>query len=72
MGSSVQEETVLVMAGITKIYCAEILERAKAVMVERGEEGQIKKPHLFEAYRRMQRDGCIPYHKNKRQLFRFS
>eukprot|EP01129_Flabellula_baltica_P014974 TRINITY_DN7356_c0_g1_i1.p1 TRINITY_DN7356_c0_g1~~TRINITY_DN7356_c0_g1_i1.p1 ORF type:complete len:259 (+),score=52.81 TRINITY_DN7356_c0_g1_i1:29-805(+) len=65
------DDTVIVMSGITKIFCAEILEKAKEVMAEAGETGKILPHHIMEAYRLIRKEGKIPYSQPNRRFFRF-
>ena len=51
----------IVMAGICKVFLGEIVETARLVMEERGEEGAICPRHVREAYRRQVRSGRVPY-----------
>lgn len=51
----------IVMAGICKVFLGELVETARLVMEERGEEGAICPRHVREAYRRQVRSGRVPY-----------
>jgi len=68
-GAKINQNTVIVMAGITKIFVGEVVEAAKEVMEEWGETGPIKPAHIREAYQRMKLHGKIPYTRYKKRLF---
>jgi len=69
-GAKINQNTVIVMAGITKIFLGEVVETAKEVMEEWGDTGAIKPAHIREAYQRMKLQGKIPYTRYKRHLFK--
>uniref|UniRef100_A0A6B2LQJ3 Transcription initiation factor TFIID subunit 11 n=1 Tax=Arcella intermedia TaxID=1963864 RepID=A0A6B2LQJ3_9EUKA len=69
-GAKINQNTVIVMAGISKIFVGEVVEAAREVMEEWGDEGPIKVTHLREAYQRMKLDGRIPYTRHSDHLFK--
>eukprot|EP01089_Gocevia_fonbrunei_P013927 TRINITY_DN3689_c0_g1_i1.p1 TRINITY_DN3689_c0_g1~~TRINITY_DN3689_c0_g1_i1.p1 ORF type:complete len:210 (+),score=56.00 TRINITY_DN3689_c0_g1_i1:39-668(+) len=66
-GCSIGQRTVIVMAGITKLFVGEMVEMARTVMDEWGELGPIRPRHLHEAYRRLQKEGKVAYTTKKKQ-----
>ena len=62
---NINQKMVIVMGGIAKVFVGEVIEGARAVMKEWGEEADeaICPRHITEAYRRMQRAGKLPYMK---------
>ena len=82
----VNQDMAIVMSGITKVFIGEVVETgaynsccaiallicgaARAVMEEMGETGPLEAKHLRESYRRLQRDGKIPFAPQDRMLFR--
>jgi transcription initiation factor TFIID subunit 11 len=64
----INQKMAIVMAGIAKIFAGEIIESAKTIMDEWGEQGPLKQRHIREAYRKLKQNGKIPYAKEK-QLF---
>eukprot|EP01125_Pyxidicula_operculata_P000735 TRINITY_DN10687_c0_g1_i1.p1 TRINITY_DN10687_c0_g1~~TRINITY_DN10687_c0_g1_i1.p1 ORF type:complete len:252 (-),score=72.27 TRINITY_DN10687_c0_g1_i1:171-926(-) len=70
-GCKVNHNTVIVMAGITKIFVGEIIEAAKEIMDEYGETGPIRPEHLREAYQRVKVEGKMLYSKKQKRLFHF-
>ncbi|KAJ1654157.1 transcription initiation factor TFIID subunit 11 [Dispira simplex] len=64
-------EMALVVAGFGKVFIGEIVELAKDVMEERGDQGPLAPVHLREAYRRYKnRSGCVPSTAYRRRRFR--
>jgi hypothetical protein len=76
LGENVQLSNPVQIAlhGIAKIYCGELVEEAKEIMVEeeglRPKYGPIKPKHLREARRRMTLRGVLPSNKPKRILIK--
>ena len=56
----IDEKTVVVMGGLTKMYLQELIETACVVAGDRGESNRIQPRHLREAYRRMKRENKVP------------
>ncbi len=55
------EEFVLVVLGVTKVFVGEIVELARQIMTERDETGSIQPHHLQEAYRRYRNSNWIQF-----------
>jgi len=56
----VDDKTASLMAGLTKMYLAELIERACVVSAERGGALCIQPRHIREAYRRLKIEGRLP------------
>eukprot|EP01135_Chromosphaera_perkinsii_P008115 Nk52_evm31s1129 gene=Nk52_evmTU31s1129 len=59
-GSSVAHTSVIIMAGITKVFVGEVVEEALTVMGKRGLDGPIRPECIVEAYRRLKRKNMVP------------
>ncbi|KJE91503.1 transcription initiation factor TFIID subunit 11 [Capsaspora owczarzaki ATCC 30864] len=59
LNSAVSIPSVIVMAGIAKVFVGEIIEQARDVMVERDEGDKIQPAHIREALRRLRSKGVI-------------
>ena len=61
-GSSrkVTEPASIVVAGLTKLFVGDIVERARVIMEKRKEKGPICPQHLREAYRQLQQSSQLP------------
>ncbi|XP_063934614.1 transcription initiation factor TFIID subunit 11-like [Zophobas morio] len=55
--NSVSNETVIIFSGISKLYCGEIIERARVVQEQWMEEGPLQPKHIREAVRRLKHTG---------------
>ena len=62
MGPSrkVTEPASIVVAGLTKLFVGDIVERARVIMEKRKEKGPICPQHLREAYRQLQQSSQLP------------
>ncbi|KAJ1922574.1 transcription initiation factor TFIID subunit 11 [Tieghemiomyces parasiticus] len=61
LNQSVSSELAFVVAGFGKVFIGEIVEKAREVQEQWGDEGALSPEHLREAYRRYQKDtGLIP------------
>jgi len=69
-GAKINQNTVIVMSGITKIFVGEVVETAKEVMEEWGDTGPLKPTHIREAYQRLKIQGKIPHSLHQKQLFK--
>lgn len=69
LGQSLPQNIAVVIAGSSKIFVGEIVERARQVQRERGQVGSLTPEHLREAYRQYRQEtGLVPH--AKRKLFR--
>lgn len=56
----VAQNSVIVVAGIAKVWVGEVVEEGRRVMEELGETGPIQPAHLLEAQRRIKAAGLSP------------
>eukprot|EP01134_Creolimax_fragrantissima_P000045 CFRG0045T1 len=56
-GSTVPPTAVIVMSGITKIFCGEVIEAASSVQAEWGGTGALRPKHIREGLRRLRSNG---------------
>jgi len=56
LGQQVSMPVAQVVAGFTKVFVGEIVEKARAVQARRGEKGPLTPDHLREAYRMYQQE----------------
>eukprot|EP01090_Pellita_catalonica_P000204 TRINITY_DN10142_c0_g1_i1.p1 TRINITY_DN10142_c0_g1~~TRINITY_DN10142_c0_g1_i1.p1 ORF type:complete len:169 (+),score=38.60 TRINITY_DN10142_c0_g1_i1:65-508(+) len=68
-GASIGLRTIIVMAGISKIFVGELVEESRTVMTEWNQEGPIMPEHLREAYRRLRLKNKVSYDIPKKRLF---
>jgi len=54
------EKMTILVGGAAKMFAGELVETARAIMLERNETGSIQPRHVREAYRRMKRQGLVP------------
>ena len=56
----ITEPASIVVAGVTKLFVGDLVERARCIMETRKETGPICPQHLREAYRQLQKAGQLP------------
>lgn len=56
LGQQVSQPVAQIIAGFSKVFVGEIIEKARAVQVRRGETGPLSPDHLREAYRGYQEE----------------
>lgn len=63
--------TIIVVAGIAKVFVGELVEEAKLVAEQWNDDGALKPSHILEAQRRLKNRNIIPpstNHKKKSLL----
>jgi transcription initiation factor TFIID subunit 11 len=50
LGQQVSQPVAQIIAGFSKVFVGEIIEKARAVQTRRGETGPLSPDHLREAY----------------------
>ncbi|GJP36862.1 hypothetical protein CLOM_g21330 [Closterium sp. NIES-68] len=68
-GATVSPQLGIVMAGVAKLMVGELVETARLVMGERGDEGPIRPTHIREAHRRLRMEKRVPV-RSRPPLFR--
>jgi transcription initiation factor TFIID subunit 11 len=56
LGQQVSQPIAQIIAGFSKVFVGEIVEKARAVQAQRGESGPLLPDHLREAYRAYQEE----------------
>ncbi|EPQ53281.1 TAFII28-domain-containing protein [Gloeophyllum trabeum ATCC 11539] len=56
LGQQVSQPIAQIIAGFSKVFVGEIIEKARAVQSRRGESGPLSPDHLREAYRIYQQE----------------
>ncbi|RKP18022.1 TAFII28-domain-containing protein [Rozella allomycis CSF55] len=64
LNQSANENTIVVLRGIAKVFVGEVIEEAKNVQNEELETGALTPSQIREAYRRLKKKGVINYHNS--------
>ncbi|TFK51575.1 TAFII28-domain-containing protein [Heliocybe sulcata] len=56
LGQQVSQPIAQIIAGFSKVFVGEVVEKARAVQSRRGENGPLSPDHLREAYRMYQQE----------------
>mmetsp|Transcript_22885 Transcript_22885/g.58864 ORF Transcript_22885/g.58864 Transcript_22885/m.58864 type:complete len:147 (+) Transcript_22885:131-571(+) len=69
-GTAVDDDAVIIMRGIAKVFAAELIEAASDVREEAAPESVVQPHHVREALHRLQRESAIPpLRKYRRRRF---
>ncbi len=58
--ATIAKPSLVAIKGAAKLFLGELVEEARSVMDERGEEGPLRPWHVREAYEKMREAGKIP------------
>ena len=56
----VTKPAAIVVAGLTKLFVGDVVERARLIMEKRREKGPLCPRHLREAFRQLEQTGQLP------------
>mmetsp|Transcript_12584 Transcript_12584/g.37842 ORF Transcript_12584/g.37842 Transcript_12584/m.37842 type:complete len:145 (-) Transcript_12584:2988-3422(-) len=61
VGQQVSVNMALVMCGISKVFVGELIETARQVAEEQGQQGPLQPHHIQDAFQQLDREGRIPH-----------
>lgn len=71
LGHSINPNSIIVCSGVAKVFVGELVEMAREVLLEWGDEGPLLPSHIREAHRRMKMKGMIPQSSLYRNNFKW-
>ncbi|EIE19612.1 TAFII28-domain-containing protein [Coccomyxa subellipsoidea C-169] len=69
-GQAPHMNSTIVMCGIAKLFVGDLVETARMVAAEMGDNGPLRPAHLQEAYQKLDRQGKIPHSTRKPRRMR--